>query len=84
MNAAVLAPAVTAGEAHAVLHMALDARWPECGEPRKAVFSAVVVLGCALGGCREAPGAEREAADAAVALARVMDEHCGPGWGDLR
>jgi len=86
VNAAVLAPVLAVGEAHAVLHMALDAGWPECGPARTAVFTAVVSLGCALRDCQETPGAEQtaKAAEAADALIRVMDKHCGPGWGNAR
>jgi hypothetical protein len=85
VNAAVIAPAEAVAEAHAVLDMALDATalWPECGKPRQAVFSAVVTLGCALKGCAK-DGGEDKAARAADELIRVMSEHCGPGWGDLR
>jgi len=83
VNAAVIDPPATAtGEAHAVLHMALDAvaAWPAGGKARGAVFTAVVVLGCALKGCTE-DGGEDKAARAANELIRVMTEHCGPGWG---
>lgn len=84
MNAAVLSPAlaaVTAEEAHAVLRLALDATaaWPECGEARNAVFSAVVTLGCALCGCRR-HGGKAAAPAAARELIRVMNERCGPEW----
>jgi hypothetical protein len=83
MSAALLSPAPVTAEAHAVLHMALDAvaAWPAGGKAREAVFSAVVVLGCALCGCRQ-HGGEDKAAKAASELIRVMSEHCGPGWGE--
>lgn len=85
MSAAVLSPASVTTEAHAVLHMALatTALWPECGKAREEVFSAVVTLGCALKGCAEGGRDEKaaEAAEAADDLIRVMNEHCGTGWG---
>lgn len=81
MSAALLSPTPVAVDARAVLCMALDAVavWPECGEAREAVFSAVVTLGCALCGCRQHGGVDK-AARAADDLIRVMTEHCGPEW----
>jgi hypothetical protein len=83
VTAAVLSPAPVTAEAHAVLHMALDAvaAWPAGGKAREAVFSAVVTLGCALCGCRQ-HGGEAAVPAATDELIRVMSEHCGPGWGE--
>ena len=47
MSAATIAPP-TVGEAHAALHLAVAAEWPQERVAREKLFSAVVSLGCAL------------------------------------
>lgn len=85
MSAVTLAPA-TVAEAHAALHMAVAAQWPQDIAVRKEIFSAVVILGCTLKGRQENDSGTdvTQAARAADELIHVMTRHCGPGWGNER
>jgi hypothetical protein len=84
---AVACPAGAVEEAHAVLHMAMTAVWPDAGQARDEVVAAVVALGEALRGCQERIGdadASAGAARSADELIRVMSGNCGADWGDAR
>lgn len=85
MTAATIAPA-GAAEAHAVLDMAVTARWPEDGVALIAVWTAILRLDCALMDCRVRPGdaAAEKVARFARELHDVMYRNCGPGWGGAR
>ena len=84
MSAVATAPAIETGVAHAVLHLALSATWPERGEARAAIRTAAFSLDGTLRACQERAGdpeAAEAAAKAAAGLIHVMTGHCGPGWG---
>lgn len=84
---AVACPAGAVEEAHAVLHMAMTAVWPDAGQARDEVVAAVVALGGALRDCQELAGdadASAEAARSADELIRVMSGNCGADWGDVK
>jgi hypothetical protein len=81
LNAAVtITPAAAVDEAHAVLHLAINARWPEDGAPRDAVCMAVARLCLALSGCQQRvgdPDAAELAARHADSLIKIMAAYCG-------
>lgn len=85
--AVITPPAETVAEAHAVLHMAVGAGWPDGEEARTEVWTALLRLDDTLRACQElaadprGPIAADMASTAADRVIRVMSRHCGPGWG---
>lgn len=77
-------------EAHAVLDIAMAARWPAHNPGLRAVAEAVRGLDEALCNCQEHAGGAGEAraagaaARVATALIKVMDDNCGLEWGVAR